>query len=126
MNKLLAILVLLSVSSTTFAATCKNFTMSIGTIGGYEISFSNICNSDYASTMSMAVSVDGKRVEVDSGTLSSEEVDVRQAISLRLTEGLSGSDARAILNVIGPALQSGDAAQAKISLIDLVLSDQTK
>ena len=123
MKKVSAILVLLSISSTVFAGTCNPFAMEVQ-VSGSTITFENLCTPDAKSIASMRVSFGGKSVRVDSATLSSPNVDVKQAINKRITEGVSLSDAQIIVNQINPALQRGELVEAKLALIDLVITEQ--
>jgi len=122
MKKLSLILVLLSFSSTVFAAgACRSFLLNV-MVAGSDITFSKVCTSETESIMAMSVALNGSRVIVDSGTLSSPEVDVKASITKRVTEGISLDDANAIINQINPALARKDLGAAKMALIDLILT----
>jgi hypothetical protein len=120
MKKLMVILALTLTSSAFAAGPCKSFLLSTS-IYDSTITYEKVCVSESDFFISIKTTVAGKSVEVSSASLSSPDVDVKTAISLKLTEGFSKKEQDAFRDSLGPALRSGDMVSAKITLIDIVL-----
>jgi hypothetical protein len=120
MKKLLLILALTITSSAFAASSCKSFLLNT-TVYNSSITYEKICYSESEFDISIKTTIAGNSVEVSSETLSSNEVDVKKAISLKITEGFTKNEQAAFRDLLGPALRSGDMVSAKMTLIDIVL-----
>jgi hypothetical protein len=120
--RLILILALFAFSNVSFAQkTCRPFLL-ILTVGEPTVTFVNSCVPGEESVLSMAVSIGDKKVEVDSATFLSMDVNIKPAITKRIVEGISPRDANVIVNDIVPALKNDELVKAKLALIELVLT----